>query len=205
MPTDKKLIGTGILSALAASLCCITPLLAVIAGSSSLAINISWLEPLRPFLILLTLVVLGIAWFRKLKAVKKPACDCPSESRNSFTGSTTFLVLLTIVTILLLSLPYWMPSFSSGKQSAASGTTAPGTTLQSVFTVRGMTCTGCEEHVNAAVSQLPGIVRVSTSYKDKNSTVIFDTTQTSISDIEAAIHTTGYKVIKTDQHSYENH
>jgi len=41
MVTDGKLIGTGLLTAIAASLCCITPVLALIAGTSGLASTFS--------------------------------------------------------------------------------------------------------------------------------------------------------------------
>jgi mercuric ion transport protein len=47
MKTDKKLIGAGLLTAIAASLCCITPVLALIAGTSGLASTFSWLEPFK--------------------------------------------------------------------------------------------------------------------------------------------------------------
>lgn len=60
MKTDKKLIGTGLLTAIAASLCCITPVLALVAGTSGLASTFSWLEPFRPYFIGLTVLVLGI-------------------------------------------------------------------------------------------------------------------------------------------------
>ena len=51
MKTDKKLIGAGLLTAIAASLCCITPVLALVAGTSGLASTFSWLEPARPYFI----------------------------------------------------------------------------------------------------------------------------------------------------------
>jgi mercuric ion transport protein len=68
--TSGKLIGTGLLSAIAASLCCITPVIALIAGTSGIAASFSWIEPARPFLIGLTGVVLGFAWYQKLKPKK---------------------------------------------------------------------------------------------------------------------------------------
>ena len=60
-------IGTALLS----SICCITPVLALIAGTSGLASSFSWLEPFRPYLIGLTILVLGFAWYQKLKAKKE--------------------------------------------------------------------------------------------------------------------------------------
>jgi mercuric ion transport protein len=52
----------GVLSTFAASLCCITPVIALLAGSSSIAANFSWMEPARPYLIGLSIAVLAFAW-----------------------------------------------------------------------------------------------------------------------------------------------
>lgn len=60
-------MGAGLISAIAASLCCITPVLALVAGSSGIAAGFSWLEPARPYLIGITILVLGFAWYQKLK------------------------------------------------------------------------------------------------------------------------------------------
>ena len=63
--------GAGALSAIAASLCCITPVIALLAGSSSIAANFSWIEPARPYLIGLSIVVLVFAWYLKLNQLKQ--------------------------------------------------------------------------------------------------------------------------------------
>ena len=76
MKTDKKLIGAGLLTAIAASLCCITPVLALIAGTSGLTSTFSWLEPFRPYFIGLTILVLGFAWYYKLKPKNLIDCYC---------------------------------------------------------------------------------------------------------------------------------
>ncbi len=60
--TSKAFTGLGIFAAIAASLCCITPLLALLAGASGAASSLSWLEPARPYLIGLAIYYLGFAW-----------------------------------------------------------------------------------------------------------------------------------------------
>jgi len=67
MKSNKNLIGTGMLAAITASLCCIAPVAAIFAGTSSFATTFSFLEPLRPYLIGITIVVLAFAWFQNLK------------------------------------------------------------------------------------------------------------------------------------------
>ena len=49
MKSENKLIGTSLLTAIAASLCCMTPVLALIAGTSGIASTFSWIEPFRPY------------------------------------------------------------------------------------------------------------------------------------------------------------
>ncbi len=71
MKKDGKLIWTSIIAAIGASLCCITPVLALISGVSGIASTFSWLEPLRPYLIGITVLVLAFAWYQKLKPKKE--------------------------------------------------------------------------------------------------------------------------------------
>ena len=58
--------------------------------------------------------------------------------------------------------------------------------------IEGMTCDACQNHVNSAVNELPGIVSVNSSYTDGNAIVEFDRTKTSENEIEEAINGTGY-------------
>jgi len=92
---DKKIL-TGLLAAFGASLCCITPVLAVLAGSTGLASIFTWMEPFRPYLIALTVIVLAYAWWDKLKPKKADiacACDADEEGKVSFWYSKTFLFI----------------------------------------------------------------------------------------------------------------
>jgi len=84
--------GAGVLTAIAASLCCITPGIALLAGSSSIAANFSWIEPARPYLIGLSIAVLAFAWYLKLKPAKTNDmdCNCETAKKSSFLQSKTF-------------------------------------------------------------------------------------------------------------------
>ena len=44
------------------------------------------------------------------------------------------------------------------------------------------------------ISELEGVLNVETSYKQKESVVLFDTTKTRIKDVEKAVDETGYTV-----------
>src|SRR5258706_11743507 len=95
-----KLAGTSVITAIAASLCCITPVLALIAGSGSIASTFSWIEPVRPYLIGLTIAVLGFAWYQKLKPQPTDDCGCATSEKPKFLHSKTFLLLVTVFAAL---------------------------------------------------------------------------------------------------------
>ncbi|MDF1878672.1 hypothetical protein JHD46_03355 [Sulfurimonas sp. SAG-AH-194-C20] len=113
---DKKII-TGVVASVGASLCCITPILALVSGSSTLASSFTWLEPFRPYLILLTVVVLAYAWWDKLR-VKSQDIECKCESdveKVSFWHSKLFLALVTLFSIIMLAFPYYNAVFEDDK------------------------------------------------------------------------------------------
>jgi copper chaperone CopZ len=194
--TSGKLIGAGLLSAIAASLCCITPVLALIAGSSGIAASFSWIEPARPFLIGLTGVVLGFAWYQKLKPKKADDC-CAVTGKPKFMQSKTFLSIVTVFAGLMLSFPAYSQIFFSNNEKQ--GTVIDKSNVQTAeFIITGMTCTGCEEHVKHAANELEGIVKAEVSYENSNALIQFDITRTNLSAIEKVINSTGYSVTHSE-------
>lgn len=195
MKSDKKLIGAGLLSAIAASLCCITPVLALLAGTSGLASTFSWIEPFRPYLIGLTVLVLGFAWYQKFKPQLEIDCNCESEEKPKFIQSKIFLGLVTIFAIVMLAFPYYSNVFYPDSKKEV--IVVDKSDIKSIeFTIKGMTCASCEEHVNHEVNKLNGIVTSQVSYENGNAIIEFDQTKTKESEIEKAINSTGYNVIE---------
>ena len=193
MKTNNKLIGAGLLTAIAASLCCVTPVLALIAGTSGLASTFSWLESFRPYFIGLTILVLGFAWYQKLKSKKQIDCNCETEEKPKFIQSKMFLGIVTAFSIVMLAFPYYSSVFypKTEKQIII----VDKSNIQKVeFSISGMTCASCEEHVNHEVGKLAGIISSNTSYEKENAIVEFDNSKTNISEIETAINTTGYSI-----------
>jgi len=193
MKSENKLIGAGLLTAITASLCCITPVLALIAGTSGIASTFSWLEPFRPYLICLTILVLCFAWYQMLKPKKEIDCDCETDEKPKFLQTKTFLGIVTLFAILMLAFPYYSGIFypNTEKQIIIVDKSDIKTTE---FKISGMTCASCEEHVNHEVNKLNGIVSSKASYENGNAIVEFDKTKTNEAEIEKAINSTGYKV-----------
>lgn len=193
MKSENKLIGAGLLTAITASLCCITPVLALIAGTSGIASIFSWIEPFRPYLIGLTILVLGFAWYQKLKPKKEIDCECETDEKPKFIQSKKFLGIVTVFAIVMLAFPYYSGFFypKTEKQITVVDKSDIKTTE---FKISGMTCASCEEHVNYEVDKLNGIIYSQVSYENGNAFIEFNKTKTNETEIEKAINSTGYEV-----------
>lgn len=183
----------GVLTALASSLCCITPLLALVAGTSGVASNFSWLEPARPYLMGLTALFLGFAWYQKLKPqpVVADCCQVEGKAKTPFMQSTLFLGIVTSLAVALTAFPYYSKNLMAMPQTA--NTQQFSQVECAEFEVKGMTCESCELHVTGAINGLTGIQSVKTSYANNNTVVEFDPKQVNISQIQQAIDSTGYE------------
>lgn len=193
MKLENKLAGLGLLTAISASLCCITPVLALLAGTSGLASIFSWLDPLRPYLIGLTVLVLVFAWYQKLKPQKQIDCDCDTTEKTPFIQTKKFLAIVTVFAGLMLAFPTYAHVFFPQTENTTVVTDQ--SKIQTAeFKISGMTCSGCEEHVNQEVNKLTGIIQTTVSYENGNAIIEFDQAQTGIQEIEEAIEKTGYSV-----------
>lgn len=185
----------GLLTAVGASLCCITPVLAFLGGASGLAASLSWIEPFRPFLVGLTILVFAFAWYQKLKPQKPVDCNCEIENKKSFLQSRTFLGVVTVAAALLIAFPYYAKVFYPKARQTQVVVNNKSNLQQAEFTITGMTCEGCTEHVNSEIAKVKGVVNFHTSYEKSRSIVSFDNSKTSADSITAAINSTGYKVV----------
>lgn len=193
MKSENKLAGLGLLTAISASLCCITPVLALLAGTSGLASAFSWLDPLRPYFLGLTILVLGFAWYQKLKPQKEMDCNCETTDKTPFIQTKKFLGIVTVFAGIMLAFPMYAHVFFPKTENKT--VVSDQNNIQTTeFLISGMTCSGCEEHVNHEVNKLTGIIKTTVSYENGNAIIEFDKTQTSNEEIEKAISKTGYTV-----------
>ncbi|PZX51541.1 copper chaperone CopZ [Algoriphagus ratkowskyi] len=194
---NSKLVGAGVLSAVAASLCCITPVLALISGASGVAASFSWMEPARPYLIGITVLVLGFAWYQKIKprTAEEIQCDCDEDEKKPFMQTKTFLGIVTVFSALMLAFPNYAHIFYPSNDHKEI-IIVNASDIQSVtFDIKGMTCAGCASHVENDVNKLPGIVKVVAIYEEATAKIEFDQSKISLVQIEEAINGTGYKVV----------
>ena len=192
---NNKSFIAGLVTATAASLCCITPVLAFLGGASGLASSVSWIEPFRPYLIGLTVLVFALAWYQKLKPQKQVDCNCETDNKKPFTQSKTFLGIVTVVAGLLIAFPYYAKAFYPKAPQVQAILDNKSDIKQATFKIKGMGCEGCIEEVNSKIAKVKGVVNYQTSFEKANSIVTFDNNKTSVDSIASAINSTGYKIV----------
>ncbi len=198
----------GITTAVAASLCCITPVLALLGGVSGVASSFSWIEPYRPYLIGATVLVFGFAWYQKFKPRRKQEINCECETddlpagkagKRSFWQSKNFLGIITVFATLMIAFPHYAHIFYP-KSPVANVVIVEENNIQQVeLKIKGMTCQGCSEHVNHALDGVPGILEHNTSYEHGTSIIKFDMSKVTLEKLAEAINATGYTVTETKE------
>jgi len=188
----KTQIALSVFTALSASMCCIAPVLSIAAGTSSLAASFHWIEPLRPYFISASVLVLGFAWFQAFNTKKQDDCGCENPIKSSFLQSRNFLSIITIVSFLLITFPSYSNFFFKNTESQFAQDQDKNKKIELV--VSGMTCTSCELHIESEVKKLNGVSFVKASYEKGSATVQFDERIIETDKIIAAINRTGYKV-----------
>ena len=91
--TSKNAAYTGLFAAIAASSCCIPPVIALIAGVGGSASALSCMEPFRPYLIGLAVIAIGYAWYAYLKPKKADDC-CEVDAKPKWYQTKGFLICL---------------------------------------------------------------------------------------------------------------
>lgn len=193
--SGKKGVAVGVTAAIASSLCCITPVLAAVAGVGSLAGSFHWLAPARPWLIGLSVLALGFAWWLKLRPAPVDDCACEVPEKKNLFQRTGFLVTVTVFAAITSAYPLYAGLFNT---KASPSITLDQSTLQHiVIDVKGMTCSGCEAHVSGALMHVDGVVNAEASYEQGTATVTYDPSRTDLQQLFAAIDSTGYNALDT--------
>ncbi|MFZ6011670.1 MAG: mercuric transport protein MerTP [Bacteroidota bacterium] len=190
----NSILSGGLLAALLSSLCCITPVLAMIAGTGSIAASFSWLEPVRPYLAGVTIAVLGFAWYQKLfPKNNSQECACETDVKASFWKTKTFLGIITVFAFAMLAFPHYAHVFYPHNEKQVVFV-KQADIRKGEFNISGMTCQGCAEHVMHEVNKLAGVLKSDASYEKGNAVVEYDGSKITTSEIVDAINKTGYKV-----------
>lgn len=200
MKSNKFFRNSAIVTAVLASLCCITPVLAVLGGLSGIASTFSFLEPFRLYFIAFTTIILGYAFYNAYKPKKKDEIECACDddkvdTKKSFINSKSFLWIVAMIAVILITFPYYSQAFFPEPQSVFS--TNSNHIIKAKLEIEGMTCTSCEQSVEYALKSEKGVLSAESSYKTGIAYVQFDDTKVQPEQLKKAVESkVGYKVKK---------
>ncbi len=180
-----------LLSAMLASVCCWLPLLLLSLGISGGALA-GMLEPWRPVLVPVTLILLAAAFYFTYRQPKPgipgaagetdscceipetsqaPSC-CPSAGRRGFTIKKLNKIMLWVVTLFVLAFTFF-PNYAGtllrGKKEVAKTVGLERITVR----IEGMTCAACAVTIEKSLDKVPGVAEAEVSYEKRQAILGF--------------------------------
>jgi mercuric ion transport protein len=187
------LIGA-IISVVAASLCCVGPLVLMALGVSGAWMgSMTVLEPYRPIFMILVFGFLGTAFYKTYRKPKREDCAeescCAYPSRDRLNKAALWTVALLVVGFL--AVPYVVPYLTAG------GPGKPGVqigihTKTATLEVGNMTCAACALPVTRSLKSLEGVIDAEVSYDPPRAIVEYDPKRIRHQDLIAATTGVGY-------------
>jgi len=177
-----------VVAAIAASACCVGPLILMFLGISGAWIGtLTALTPYQPIFITVSIILLGLSFY---KTYKKPKEECAPGSYCANPVAKRFnrivLWIFTAVIAGLLVFPYAAPYVFAG-------TPENGTQKQEVkLGIKNMTCASCLIPVRRAIGKLDGVVSAKVTVKPGLAVVVYDPAKVKPEDIAKAITNSGY-------------
>ncbi len=197
---EKVAIGGSVAAAIAASLCCLGPLVAVVLGLGTFSAA-AFFEAWRPYLIGLTALALAGAFYLTYRKREVQCEGGACEMRSASRASKILLWLATVAVIAFATFPYYYGALLRAQArnntpaavSNASSQVVNTNEARAVIAVSGMTCDGCAAHIQSELVKVSGVRSADVSYKKGQAVVVYDPSATNLDAIRGAINATGYK------------
>jgi len=184
------ILAGGLLSALAASLCCIGPLAAVALGLGSFPAA-GWFAASRPIFLGVTVGLLIVAWFLAIRARR---LQCAADAACARLPAKRWpLVLLSFCTLVVAGVALFPEAARSVADRArpASTTTAGGSVLR--VRIPSMDCAACAVGIEGTLQRVAGVRSAAVRYATKEAEITYDAAVVSQATLIAHIDGTGFK------------
>jgi mercuric ion transport protein len=195
---DKVILGSSIIAAIAASLCCIGPFVAILLGLGTFGAAAAF-ESIRPYLLGLTALLLVVAFYLTYRKHQVKCEDGSCQVRGASRTSKIMLWLATVVVIAFATFPYYSGALlkastqKNSSQPSLDDSVANSGEAKAIVAISGMTCSSCEVHVRNALIRVPGVKSADVAYEKGEAVVVYDPAAINLEAIRAAIDATGYK------------
>lgn len=157
----------GIISAIVASLCCIGPVVLALLGVGSIGL-FSTLEPYRPYLIGLTVVLIGFAFYLTYRK-REVICEdgtCRIEGASKWNKVAVWLV--TVAAAAAIAFPYL------GLQPTAAVNPAVPSEAVAVLQINGMDCPACAAGVEGMLASIKGVHQAKVDFDKEQATIEYE-------------------------------
>jgi mercuric ion transport protein len=189
-------LGASAVSAVAASLCCIGPLVALALGLGGFA-GAAFFAKWRPFLLGVTLLLLGLAWYLNYRKPRNGVCSetdaCAAEMTSRWNKS--ILIVATVLVLAAAGFPAWFEMVTGHHPSGMTPSSHKSASeLASLHVaIPSMDCPACAQLIQATLRRQPGIEAATVTFQTKAAVVQYDTTRISRERIIFVINQTGFK------------
>lgn len=175
----------GVFAGLAASLCCIGPLLSLTLGLGSFAAS-AWFAQWRPVFLGVTFALLGLAWYL---TYRRPKVDCEDGLCARPPGRAA-RISLWLGTLVALAVAIY-PSLPALNHQINAPPIAAGDGKLSVQ-IPSMDCPPCAKGIEASLGRTPGVKQAAVDYDTKQAVLVFDPSVISRDQLLALIDATGF-------------
>lgn len=203
MEKSNVFVGGAVVAAIASSLCCVLPLIAVVFGFGAFGAAAIF-ETARPYMIGVAFAALAYGfyrvYFRRDECAEGESCATKPVSRIN-------KIFLWVGTIVIVAFAF-SPSYLGYIGAAVASPNPPvvesapvvvpveaATKKTVVLQIRGMTCEACETHIEVPLRKLNGVISADANYKNHNVTVVYDSAQVTVEKIKETILATGYELV----------
>ena len=196
-PEKVSMFGSA-LAAIAASGCCIGPLVAVALGAGGFAASAVF-EKWRPVFLGVTFTLLALAWYlsyRKPKAAceQGPACATAAVSK----WNKVVLLFATAFVVAAAAFPSVASALLRASRSGSEACCAPPIATKAASVVLraripAMDCAACALNIESVLKKQAGVEQARVSFDTKEAVVQYDATKVSPEKIITAIDQTGFK------------
>lgn len=180
----------GLLSALMASVCCVTPLVLVLLGLGSLGIG-AVLGRFHWWFNLAAIGLLTYGWWgygKEQGRCRRAHCEMPRSKRTRTVLGAASLVVAAFASLNL---------YTHASQRFTTPPPASHGPANIVLPVEGMTCLTCELTIESGLKRMSGVSQADARVAEQAVSVSYDPGRVSPEDLITAINKTGYKASRS--------
>ncbi len=182
-----------IVSAIAASLCCIGPVAVVLIGVGSIG-AFSLFEIYRPYLIGFTVIMLGLAFYltyRKREVICEDG-SCKVERAGKWNKISVWGA--TFLAAFAIAFPYYGAALITSAQATPPPHATHSTSFaKAVLNVEGMDCEACAAGLEATLGRVDGVRMVKVIYEEGMAVIEYDPAVVQPNDLIAKVDEVGFK------------